>query len=101
LHPDWVFCQYNYAGDQAREFANPQENMKHFLVKMQKPGWNWGTPKVRPLPKCSDKDHFDPNCVKGAYFITWTAKSNFNNIRRRPFLPLAMKAHHQNLERLC
>ena len=56
LHPDWVYCEYNYAGDQ-HEFENPEETMKHFFHKMQKPRWNWGTTRVVPLPQCS----------KGAY----------------------------------
>ena len=56
MHPDWVYCEYNYAGDQ-HEFENPEETMKHFFHKMQKPRWNWGTTRVVPLPQCS----------KGAY----------------------------------
>lgn len=64
IHPDWVYCEYNYAGTPLREFNTPEENMKHFVGKMQKPGWNWGTPSVLPLPKCSDKQKFEPNCFK-------------------------------------
>ena len=64
LHPDWVYCEYNYAGTPGREFNTPEDNMKHFFVKMQQPDWNWGTPNVLPLPKCSDKQKFEPNCFK-------------------------------------
>ena len=53
LHPDWVYCEYNYAGDQ-HEFDNPEETMKHFFTKMQQPRWNWGTTRVVPLPQCQD-----------------------------------------------
>ena len=62
LHPDWVYCEYNYAGAPLREFKDPEDNMKHFFVKMQQPDWNWGTPSVLPLPKCSGTQGFDPNC---------------------------------------
>ena len=34
LHPDWVYCEYNYAGTPGREFNTPEENMAHFFVKM-------------------------------------------------------------------
>ena len=64
LHPDWVYCEYNYAGTPYREFNTPEDNMKHFFVKMQQPEWNWGTPNVLPLPNCKDKQKFEPNCFK-------------------------------------
>eukprot|EP00094_Tigriopus_californicus_P005874 TCALIF_05660-PB protein Name:"Similar to Cacna2d3 Voltage-dependent calcium channel subunit alpha-2/delta-3 (Rattus norvegicus)" AED:0.25 eAED:0.25 QI:0/0.5/0.53/0.92/0.58/0.61/13/1066/709 len=64
VHPDWIYCQYNYAGDHNREFISPEDTLKHFLIKMQEPNWSWGTPSVRPLPKCTNTEHFDPNCVK-------------------------------------
>merc|ERR1719400_2906954 len=41
LHPDWVYCEYNYAGSNGRpEFDTPENNMRHFLER------------VRPLPTC-------------------------------------------------
>ena len=36
LHPDWVYCQYNYAGDRNVEFDTPEENFKHFVAKVIK-----------------------------------------------------------------
>ena len=35
LHPDWVYCQYNYAGDRAMEFDTPEETFRHFVAKSQ------------------------------------------------------------------
>ena len=64
VHPDWVYCEYNYAGAPQREFATPEDNIRHFVGRAQGRGWNWGTPSVIPLPKCSNKDQFDPNCFK-------------------------------------
>ena len=65
VHPDWVYCQYNYAGDDDKEFATPEDEARHFVAKMQKSGWNWGTPSVQPLPTCTgDQQVFNPNCIK-------------------------------------
>ena len=64
LHPDWVYCEYNYAGTPGREFNTPEDTMRHFFVKMQQPDWNWGTPSVLPLPECEGKEKYSPNCFK-------------------------------------
>ena len=64
LHPDWVYCQYNYAGDRGHEFPTIEDTMRHFFVRMQRAKWTWGTPRVRPLPKCTNKETFNPNCIK-------------------------------------
>merc|ERR1719186_209692 len=35
LHPDWVYCEYNYAGTDIRfEFDSPEKNVKHFLERL-------------------------------------------------------------------
>ena len=64
IHPNWLYCQYNYGGEDAEEFGSPEENMRHFIARMQSKGWTWGTPSVRPLPRCKHKEKFDPNCIK-------------------------------------
>lgn len=66
IHPDWVYCQYNYAGDEDKEFATPEEGMKHFVARMQNRKWTWGTPSVRPLPVCTEDSAlgYNPNCIK-------------------------------------
>ena len=64
VHPDWVYCEYNYAGSPQREFATPEDNIRHFVSRSQTRGWNWGTPSVIPLPKCTNKEQYDPNCFK-------------------------------------
>merc|ERR1711892_1503783 len=54
LHPDWVYCEYDYAGTDDRKFDSPEKNMKHFLERLadEKANFNWGQSRVRPLPKC-------------------------------------------------
>ena len=34
LHPDWVYCEYNYGGTRDRLFETPEENMMHFLKRL-------------------------------------------------------------------
>merc|ERR1719225_356293 len=34
LHPDWVYCEYNYAGSNDRQFDSPENNMRHFPVRL-------------------------------------------------------------------
>jgi len=66
LHPDWVYCEYNYAGNGEREFDSPETNMRHFLERLDKHGMSWGNnQRVRPLPKCEDsKNNYQADCVK-------------------------------------
>ena len=47
LHPDWVYCEYNYAGTDIRfEFDSPEKNMKHFLERLA------DCPGLADCPKC-------------------------------------------------
>ena len=77
VHPDWVYCEYNYAGSPNREFATPEDNTRHFVGRTQSRGWNWGTPSVIPLPKCTNKEQFDPNCFKCKIFAfdDWNSRT--------------------------
>ena len=45
LHPDWVYCEYNYAGSNDRQFDTPENNMRHFLDRLSHEGvkFNWGS----------------------------------------------------------
>jgi hypothetical protein len=45
LHPDWVYCEYNYAGSNDRQFDTPENNMRHFLERLSHEGnkFNWGS----------------------------------------------------------
>jgi len=63
LHPDWVYCRYNYAGTESVEFATPEEEMRHFVARMRPGRWNWGVEAVRPLPKC-EGGRFSQDCKK-------------------------------------
>jgi len=66
LHPDWVYCEYNYAGTDDRKFDSPEKNMKHFLERLadEKANFNWGQSRVRPLPKCQGNGFYQADCPK-------------------------------------
>eukprot|EP00090_Calanus_glacialis_P023863 TRINITY_DN369_c0_g1_i1.p1 TRINITY_DN369_c0_g1~~TRINITY_DN369_c0_g1_i1.p1 ORF type:complete len:1359 (+),score=332.60 TRINITY_DN369_c0_g1_i1:336-4412(+) len=66
LHPDWVYCEYNYAGTDDRKFDSPEKNMKHFLERLadEKASFNWGQSRVRPLPKCQGNGYYQADCPK-------------------------------------
>ncbi|KAK9497931.1 hypothetical protein O3M35_003829 [Rhynocoris fuscipes] len=44
VHPEWVYCEYNYIGD--HKFESPEEQVLHFLSRTKRPGWKWMS--VRP-----------------------------------------------------
>jgi len=66
LHPDWVYCEYNYAGSGEREFDSPETNMRHFLDKLTHNQMSWGNnQRVRPLPECENSGNtYQADCVK-------------------------------------
>jgi len=67
LHPDWVYCEYNYAGSNDRQFDTPENNMRHFLDRLSHEGvkFNWGSSRVRPLPTCAGNGGgFTADCPK-------------------------------------
>ena len=39
VHPEWVYCKYHYL--EGHEFKTPEDELKHFLIKMAKPDWKW------------------------------------------------------------
>ena len=47
LHPDWVYCKYNYAvsDDRQLDTSTPENNMRHFLDRLSHEGakFNWSS----------------------------------------------------------
>lgn len=79
LHPDWVYCEYNYAGTDDRKFDSPERNMKHFLERLadEKASFNWGQSRVRPLPKCQGNGYYQADCPKSAGIPTAGKNSHY------------------------
>ena len=49
IHPDWVYCEYNYGGTRDRLFDKPEDMMHHFLMRLDDVsfycnnyGWKFG-----------------------------------------------------------
>ncbi|KYN22132.1 Voltage-dependent calcium channel subunit alpha-2/delta-4 [Trachymyrmex cornetzi] len=39
VHPSWVYCRYHYL--EGHEFNKPEDELRHFLALMSRPGWRW------------------------------------------------------------
>ncbi|XP_027839354.1 voltage-dependent calcium channel subunit alpha-2/delta-3 isoform X4 [Aphis gossypii] len=39
VHPDWVYCEYNYGNE--HNFKTPEDRVLHFLSRTKRPGWKW------------------------------------------------------------
>ncbi|XP_055640550.1 voltage-dependent calcium channel subunit alpha-2/delta-3 isoform X1 [Toxorhynchites rutilus septentrionalis] len=60
VHPDWVYCKYHYL--EGHEFKNPEDELRHFLVRLYEPTWKWSQ-QYEPEPEDAQKDDSDePNC---------------------------------------
>merc|ERR1719342_1636817 len=79
LHPDWVYCEYNYAGTEDKKFDTPEKNMRHFLERLadERASFNWGTSRVRPLPKCQGNGMYNADCPKSAGIPTAGKHSHY------------------------
>ena len=95
LHPDWVYCEFNYSGSNEQQLAtnntdeqqfdSPENNMRHFLDRLSREGvkLNWGSSRFKSeikrvcpifsarlglLPTCTGKgDGFTADCPKCKY----------------------------------
>lgn len=39
INKDWVYCKYHYL--EGHEFDSSEDELRHFLDKVQKPNWKW------------------------------------------------------------
>ncbi|XP_003707444.1 ca[2+] channel Muscle-specific alpha2/delta subunit isoform X2 [Megachile rotundata] len=39
VHPGWVYCRFHYL--EGHEFETPEEELRHFLDLLNRPGWTW------------------------------------------------------------
>ncbi|XP_012164247.2 voltage-dependent calcium channel subunit alpha-2/delta-3 isoform X1 [Bombus terrestris] len=39
VHPGWVYCRFHYL--EGHEFNSPEQELRHFLDLLNKPGWRW------------------------------------------------------------
>ena len=56
VHPEWVYCKYHYL--EGHEFETPEEELTHFLKKLNEPNWKW----AQQYPEETDDSKIDENC---------------------------------------
>ncbi|CAL7949540.1 unnamed protein product [Xylocopa violacea] len=59
VHPGWVYCRFHYL--EGHEFDNPEEELKHFVEFLNKPGWRWAEQYEAYLLNENETDYV-PNC---------------------------------------
>nr|XP_029712886.1 LOW QUALITY PROTEIN: voltage-dependent calcium channel subunit alpha-2/delta-3-like [Aedes albopictus] len=59
LHPDWIYCKYHYL--EGHEFKTPEDELRHFLVRLYEPNWKWFQ-QYESEPDDVEKDGDEPNC---------------------------------------
>lgn len=59
VHPGWVYCRYHYL--EGHEFDSPEEELRHFLGLMRKPGWRWSE-QYDAYPITDDDSDESANC---------------------------------------
>ncbi|XP_018338432.1 PREDICTED: voltage-dependent calcium channel subunit alpha-2/delta-4-like isoform X2 [Trachymyrmex septentrionalis] len=59
VHPSWVYCRYHYL--EGHEFNKPEDELRHFLALMSRPGWRWSEQYEAYSSIDEDVDE-EPNC---------------------------------------
>ncbi|KAG5312428.1 CA2D3 protein, partial [Acromyrmex insinuator] len=59
IHPSWVYCRYHYL--EGHEFNKPEDELRHFLALMSRPGWRWSEQYEAYSSINEDVDE-EPNC---------------------------------------
>lgn len=54
VHPEWVYCRYHYL--EGHEFKNSEEELLHFLKKLNEPNWKWSDQYEEDLIAQTDFD---------------------------------------------
>ncbi|KAF4522689.1 hypothetical protein B566_EDAN012706 [Ephemera danica] len=80
VHPDWVYCEYNYVAE--HPFSSPEEQMLHFLERTLRPGWKW----MSMRPRSPLKDRPEPGDKSLFQSLVFDAKITEGLIGRAPSL---------------
>ncbi|CAL1679525.1 unnamed protein product [Lasius platythorax] len=59
VHPSWVYCRYHYL--EFHRFDRPEDELRHFLALMSRPGWRWSEQYEAYLSADEDVDQ-EPDC---------------------------------------
>ncbi|KOC64770.1 Voltage-dependent calcium channel subunit alpha-2/delta-4 [Habropoda laboriosa] len=59
VHPGWVYCRFHYL--EGHQFDNPEEELRHFLELLNKPGWRWAE-QYEAYSITENETDYVPNC---------------------------------------
>lgn len=59
VHPSWVYCRYHYLEN--HQFDRPEDELRHFLALMSRPGWRWSE-QYEAYPSADEDVDEEPNC---------------------------------------
>lgn len=59
VHPNWVYCRYHYL--ETHRFDRPEDEVRHFLALMSRPGWRWSE-QYEAYPSADEDLDRKPNC---------------------------------------
>ncbi|XP_029165893.1 voltage-dependent calcium channel subunit alpha-2/delta-3 isoform X2 [Nylanderia fulva] len=59
VHSSWVYCRYHYPKN--HRFDRPEDELRHFLALMSRPGWRWSEQYEAYLSADEDVDQ-EPDC---------------------------------------
>jgi len=87
VHPNWVYCRYHYL--EGHEFNKPEDELRHFLALMSRPGWRWSEQyeaysSIDEEPNCGRQTlkHDDYYCNKELMqLLVFDAKATNNSFR--------------------
>ncbi|XP_014474755.1 PREDICTED: voltage-dependent calcium channel subunit alpha-2/delta-3 isoform X2 [Dinoponera quadriceps] len=62
VHPSWVYCRYHYL--EGHRFDSPEDELRHFLALLSRPGWRWAEQyeAYPPVDENFDESLDDPDC---------------------------------------
>ncbi|XP_050454891.1 voltage-dependent calcium channel subunit alpha-2/delta-3 isoform X2 [Cataglyphis hispanica] len=59
VHPSWIYCHYHYLEN--HQFDSPEDELRHFLAMMSRPGWRWSE-QYEAYPSMLEDIDQEPNC---------------------------------------
>ncbi|XP_018059590.1 PREDICTED: voltage-dependent calcium channel subunit alpha-2/delta-4-like isoform X2 [Atta colombica] len=107
VHPNWVYCRYHYL--EGHEFNKPEDELRHFLALMSRPGWHWSEQyeaysSIDEEPNCGRQTlkHDDYYCNKELMqLLVFDAKATNNSFHGDYMENLSLRArdlaHHYGI----
>ncbi|XP_054277448.1 voltage-dependent calcium channel subunit alpha-2/delta-3-like isoform X1 [Macrosteles quadrilineatus] len=98
VHPDWVYCEYNYPNE--HYFTTPEEQVIHFLSRTRRPGWKWMSLRPRSPHRNNDGHAGAKRMERDSYYCDKTLMQSLvfdamitHDIQRAPTSTLKEDKH--------